>query len=150
MSHWITIQTQVKDLAALSAAAKELGLEIEIAKVKGERLIAKGYSPAGYSQNKMECDARIFVKQESPLCQHSRYDYFRYDIAVVRQAKDGTYSLITDWWDGKKAIVGENFAKLIQLYGVHKTTLEAKKRGWIVQRQGGKNGNINVVLTGVA
>ena len=67
-----------------------------------------------------------------------------YDVAVNRQA-DGTYGLTTDWYNNHvEAEVGAKYGKLIQLYGIHKATIEARKKGWTVQRK--QVGN-NIKLT---
>ena len=71
-----------------------------------------------------------------------------YDIAVNRQP-DGTYGLTTDWWAGHvEKEVGVNYGKLLQLYGVWKTALEATRKGYMVTRQPLKNGSIKVFLSG--
>lgn len=124
MSHFTTIKTQIKDIAALEAACKELKLSL-LQKAK-----ARGYAnetrPGDY-----------VIKLNGP-----------YDIAVNRQP-DGTYGLTTDWWQGQvEKEVGANFGKLLQLYGVHKATAEARKKGFSVMRQPQRNGNIKLVLLG--
>src|SRR5581483_2965777 len=44
--------------------------------------------------------------------------------------------------------LGKDFGRFIQLYGAHKATIEAQRRGWIVRRQevGGK---IQLSVTGM-
>ena len=97
----------------------------------GKRAPARGY---GANHQKGECVIRL----NGP-----------YDIAVNRQ-QDGTYGLTTDWWGGHvETEVGPSFGKLLQLYGVNKTALEASKKGYLVTRQTLKNGSIKVILQGV-
>ena len=73
-----------------------------------------------------------------------------YDIAVNRQA-NGTFQLTTDWYqEHVEQQVGKNFSRLLQLYGVHKTSLEARRKGYMVTRQSLKNGSIKVMITGGA
>lgn len=125
MSHFTTIKTQIKDIAALRAAVKELGLE----------LISHG-TARGYYENKLKGDYVIRLKGP-------------YDIAVNPQP-DHTFGLTTDWWEGHVAKeVGQDFGKLLQLYGVHKATLEAKKKGLSVLRKAQPNGSIKLVLLSV-
>ena len=69
----------------------------------------------------------------------------------MNQQPDGTFGLTTDWWNGHvEKEVGANFGKLLQLYGVHKATTEARKKGLSVLRQPQRNGNIKLVLLGGA
>jgi len=73
-----------------------------------------------------------------------------YDIAVNKQP-DGTFGLTTDWWlRHVEKEVGNNCGKLLQLYGVHKATAEARKKGFSVMRQPQRNGAIRLVLLGGA
>jgi hypothetical protein len=122
MSHFTTIKTQIKDVAALRAAITELGLEL-----------IQNSNARGYVSQTMKGD--YVVRLKGP-----------YDIAVNRQP-DGTFGLTTDWWDGHVAQeVGPNFGRLLQLYGVHKATLEARKKGMSVHRKPQPNGSIKLVL----
>ena len=125
MSHFTSIQTQIRDLEALQDACKELGVE----------LVHEGVA-RGYATNVRTGDAVIRLKGP-------------YDIALNKQS-DGNYSLTTDWWGGHvEKEVGPNFAKLIQLYGVHKATREAKKRGYFASRKTLPNGAIKLTIGGV-
>jgi hypothetical protein len=125
MSHFTTIQTQVRDLDALRHALDELGLTLH------EKTQARGY--AG---NQLKGD--YVIRLQGP-----------YDIAL-NQTPDGSYGLTTDWWDGHvEKEVGANFGRLLQLYGIHKTTIEARKRGHFVQRKAQRDGSIKLVIGGV-
>lgn len=122
MSHFTTIKTQIKDVAALRSAITELGLEL-----------LQSTTARGYVSQTTKGDYVIRLKGP-------------YDIAVNRQP-DGTFGLTTDWWDGHVAQeVGANFGRLLQLYGVHKATAEARKKGMSVQRKPQPNGSIKLVL----
>lgn len=124
MSHFTTIKTQIKDLAALRSACAELKLPLR------QNAEARGY--AGQTRH-----GDLVIQLEGP-----------YDIAVNRQP-DGTHGLTTDWFLGHvEKQVGPNFGKLLQLYGVHKATLEARKKGLSVLRQSQPNGNIKLILLG--
>lgn len=125
MSHFTTIQTQIKDIAALKAACKELGLSV----------IDNGEA-RGYGRRWSHGDHVIQLKGP-------------YDIAVNKQ-QDGTYGLTTDWWNGHvEKEVGANYGKLLQLYGVYKATAEARKKGFTVNRQILKDGAIKLCIGGV-
>lgn len=122
MSHFTTIQTELRDLEALRLACAELGIEVL------EHAQARGY---GGNQ----------LQAEHVLRLHGPYD-----IAVQLQP-EGTYRLSTDWWEGHvEREVGVNYGKLLQLYAVHKATLEARKRGVAVRRTRQKNGAIKLTL----
>jgi hypothetical protein len=124
MSHFATVTTQIKDIAALSAACAELGLPVEA------NTTARGYST-------QSVPGEHVIRLKGP-----------YDIAVNRQ-KDGSYGLTTDWWNGHvEKEVGSNYSRLLQLYAVHKATAEARKRGHSVQRKAAKNGTIKLVIGG--
>ena len=126
MSHFTTIKTQIKDIAALEAACKELSLPLL------QNAEARGY--AGQTRH-----GDFVIQLAGP-----------YDIAVNKQP-DGTFGLTTDWWQGHvEQQVGSNFGKLLQLYGVHKATAEARKKGFSVLRQPQRNGAIKLVLLGGA
>jgi hypothetical protein len=126
MSHFTTIKTQIKDINALRLACSELSLGLL------QNAIARGY---GNSSR----EGDYVIQVAGP-----------YDIAVEKQ-KDGTFGLTTDWWGGHvEAQVGKDFGKLLQLYGVHKASLEAKKKGYSVLRHARSDGSIKLVLLGVA
>ena len=122
MSHFTTIKTQIKDIAALRAATTELGLQ----------LLTKATARGFISQT---TKGEFVVRLAGP-----------YDIAVNQQP-DGTYGLTTDWWNGHvEKEVGKDFGRLLQLYGVHKASMEARKKGYSVLRHSQPNGSIKLVL----
>ena len=124
MSHFTTIQTQIRDLDALADACRELGVELTTGKARG------------FNGNTRTGEA--VIKLNGP-----------YDIAV-NKASDGSYGLTTDWWNGHvEKEVGKEFGKLLQLYGVYKASREARKRGYTVRRQSLKDGSIKLAIGGV-
>ena len=126
MSHFTTIKTQIKDVAALEAACRELKLPML------QNTEARGY--AGQTRR-----GDFVIKLAGP-----------YDIAANKQP-DGTFGLTTDWWQGHvEKEVGGNYGKLLQLYGVYKATAEAHKKGFSVLRQPQRSGSIKLVLLGGA
>jgi hypothetical protein len=125
MSHFTTIQTQVRDIAALRDACQELGLQV-----------VENADARGYAGNKLPGD--YVVRLKGP-----------YDVALKRQP-DGTFGLTTDWWAGYVAKeVGPDYGKLLQLYGVHKAMREARKKGLKVRRQAISDGRIKLTIGGV-
>ena len=126
MSHFTTIHTQIRDVTALQAAAVELGLEL-----------LENANARGYASNQLKGD--YVLRLNGP-----------YDVALTRNS-DGSYGLTTDWWDGHvEKEVGQNFGRLLQIYGVHKTMIEARKRGHLPQRRAQQDGSIKLMIGGVA
>jgi len=122
MSHFATIKTQIKDIDALRSAVQEMGL-----------FLLQKTTARGYYENNIKGDYVIRLKGP-------------YDIAVNKQ-KDNTFALTCDWWDGHvENEVGQNYGKLLQLYGVHKAIREAKRKGHLVQRRQQENGAIKLII----
>ena len=126
MSHFTTIQTQIRDVAALADACVELGVKLVA------NTICRGY--AGVTRK-----APHVIKLNGP-----------YDIAVdPSPEKDGSFGLTTDWWDGHVAKeVGVGYGRLLQSYGVHKTIREARSRGLRTTRRVEADGSILLTLEG--
>ena len=126
MSHFTTIQTQIRDLDALLCACVELGVRLQ------PDSICRGY--AGVTRK-----APYVIKLKGP-----------YDIAVdPAPEKDGSYGLTADMWDGHVAKeVGIGYGRLLQSYGVHKTIREAHSRGLRTTRKVEADGSILLTLEG--
>ena len=126
MSHFTTVQTQVRDLDALHDACVELGVKLV------PNTNCRGY--AGVVRQ-----APHVIKLKGP-----------YDIAVEPHPEnDGSYSLTTDLWDGHVAKeVGVGYGRLLQSYGVHKTIREARARGLRTTRRVEADGSILLTLEG--
>jgi Protein of unknown function (DUF1257) len=125
MSHFTEIKTQIKDIDALRQACQEMGLPL-----------LQDAESRGYYENKTKGDYVIQLKGP-------------YDIALNKQP-DGTFGLTADLWQGHvEKEVGQKYVKLLQLYGVHKATIEARKKGISVLRRQQNNGTIKLVLMGV-
>ena len=122
MSHFTHIQTQIRDIAALRAACAELGLEV-----------LENTDARGYGSNRIR--GALVIRLKGP-----------YDAALLKQ-KDGSFQLTADLWQGHvEKELGQDFGRLKQLYGVHKTTLEARKKGLSVRRRTMQNGTIRLAL----
>ena len=125
MSHFTTIATQVRDIEALRSACQELGLE----------LVQDGMA-RGYNRNAIP--GEYVIRCKGP-----------YDIAVNSQP-GGNFGMTADWWDGHvEKEVGTNYGRLLQLYGVHKATREAQRKGYAARRQTLPNGSIKLAILGV-
>ena len=125
MSHFTEIKTQIKDIEALRFACQELGLTL-----------LQNADARGYYENQIKGD--YVVQLKGP-----------YDIALNKQP-DGTFGLTADLWQGHvEREVGQKYGTLLLLYGVHKATMEARKKGLSVLRRHQPNGAIKLVLMGV-
>ena len=131
MSHWTTVKTKIKSLVHLGQAAKELGLVLH----QGAGVVA-----TGYNSNQRKCMAKIVGGATTKN--------WRYDIAIDKEA-DGTFSMTTDWYDGKKQIVGEDFKKLKQQYTLAASMDAIRKKGWTAQKRILKDGTIQLVASGM-
>ena len=125
MSHFTTIKTQIKDIDALRSALAEMSLPLF------------GNADArGYYENKTHGD--FVIRLKGP-----------YDIALNQQP-DGSFGLTADLYCGHvEQEVGQNYAKLLQLYGVHKAMREARKKGLSVMRRSQADGSIKLTVMGV-
>ena len=125
MSHFTTIQTQIRDISALRAACDELGVQV-LTKTNAR----------GYGSKRTKGD--LVIRLNGP-----------YDIAVNQQP-DGSFGLTTDWWGGHvEHEVGKGYGKLLQLYGVCKAQAEARRKGYTTRRQSLKDGSIKITIGGV-
>lgn len=125
MSHFTTIQTQIKDIGALRDACAELDLGLL------QDAEARGYGTQHHHGD-------FVIRLKGP-----------YDVALNRQS-DGNYRLSADWWEGHvEKEVGTNYGRLLQLYAAHKTTREAHKRGLNVQRNARADGSIKLTIGGL-
>lgn len=128
MSHITTMALVITDLAALKSAVQEMGAEF----TAGVRTF-RSY------QHGLECEAKITL----PGC--------NYEIGVQKQ-KEGGYKLAFDFYgqgQGLRNKFGEGCKKIAQMYAVHKATAEARRKGYTVRREVGKNGTIKLQVTGV-
>ncbi len=128
MSHFTTIQTQIRDLDALNDACVEMDLKLV------PNTTCRGYAGAVRWADHV-------IQLKGP-----------YDIAVEpAKENDGTYGLTTDWWDGHVAKeVGTGYGRLLQSYGIHKTMREARTRGLRVHRRQEQDGSVLLTLEGGA
>lgn len=151
MSHVVSIATELKDLAAVAAAVLELGGEL-FTGVKRGRWFGQwvndyGAVDAAYrlgirTEDYGKCDAVI------------RFKDCGYDVMLLKNPKTGGYRIYWDFYgEGHKLdahMGGRDARKLLQLYGVHKATLDAKKRGLTVVRSVKPNGVIKLSMFGRA
>jgi len=123
MSHFTTIKTQIRDIEALRQAVSELGYQL-----------IPNAEARGFVNDTIKGDYVIPLKGP-------------HDIALNRQA-DGTYLIVSDLWGGYvEEEVGNQYGKMLQLYGVHKAMREARRKGHTVQRQSQHDGSIKLTIS---
>jgi Protein of unknown function (DUF1257) len=99
--------------------------------------VARNLGVRGYCENKIKGD--FVIKPDGP-----------YDLAVNQQP-DGTFGLTADLWQGHVAKeVGKDYGKLLQFYGVHQATMEARKRNLSVFRRQKQDRSIKLILMGAS
>ena len=122
MSHFTRIDTRIRDIEALRSACEELGVPL-----------IDNAEARGYGSNRRQ--AAHVIQLKGP-----------YDVAV-NPAANGEYELVTDLWQGHvERELGPALGRLRQLYGVHKTTREAKRRGLRVRRKALADGRIRLTV----
>ncbi len=122
MSHFTTINTQIKDIEALRLACAEMGLQVEA-----------NAQARGYQNNRLAGD--FVIRLRGP-----------YDVALRRETNGG-YSIHADLWNGHvENELGQGFGTLKQLYGIHKATAEARRKGLNVRRRQLPNGTVRLTL----
>lgn len=128
MSHFVTIQTQIRDVAALEDACAELGVEL-----------LHDAEARGYANQTRHGDLVIRL--------HGPYDIAANREGIETNTESAPYKLTTDWWGGHvEKEVGPNYGRLLQLYGVHKTMREASRKRLRVTRRQETDGSIRLTL----
>ncbi len=122
----MAIKTSVRDVNALRKACEELGLALL------EKATARGFA-----SNTLKGDYVIRLKGP-------------YDIAVNMDQETGSYGLTTDWWGGHvEKEVGKDYSRLLQLYAVQKTQIEARKKGLSCRRLSLADGSVKIMIGGL-
>lgn len=148
MSHVVSIKTELRDLDAVEAACKELGLTLK----RGQKSI-KWYGRWVNDYDAADAAYKLGIKTED----YGKSDHAitvpgsGYEVGLLRNPATGGYKLYFDFYghNGQaiQKAIGQNGEKLVQLYATHKATSDLRKKGMIVQRQVGANGSIKLVVT---
>lgn len=149
MSHVVSIKTELRDLEAVKAACKELGLTFH----EGQKTI-RWYGRWMNDYDGEDAAFKLGIKPEQyGNCDHAiELPGCRYDIGLLRNPATGGYKLYFDYFgEGQKiqAALGDNGQKLLQYYAANKATAEARKKGYTVQRQTARNGTLKLTITGM-
>ncbi len=123
MSHFTTVNVEIRDIEALKSACKELGLEVE-----------KNVEARGFSGNRRK--GEYVIRLNGP-----------YDVAL-NSGGDGAFTVETDLWGGHvEKELGPGMGRLKQYYAVHKTTREARRKGYTVSRKNMPDRTIRLQVT---
>jgi len=149
VSHVVSIKTELRDLEAIRAAAQELGMTF----MANQRT----YNWWGTSVGDYPLPPG-FRADDLGKCEHAlKVPGTAWEIGIAQARNpDGTrkggFTLLFDFYGHQgrpllNALGGEDARKFVQMYGVHKTLIEAKRKGLLASRRVGKNGSIQVVLS---
>jgi hypothetical protein len=132
MSHQVTISLEIRDIEAVKAVCREKGWAF----LEGQRQYNDPFN------TNVPCDhaIRLVGNNYGSMWKDT-------ELGLIRNPNGG-YRLACDAMLLRKDRLGENGSHFMQLYGVHKATLEAKRLGYQVQRQTLKNGNIQLAVIG--
>ena len=145
MSHVATVEVHIKDLEALKAACKVLGLEF----VEGQttfrwygRHVGDYPLPEGFMQSDMgKCEHAIRLPNNTQA----------YEVGVVKR-RDGKpgYTLMYDFWAGGYGLeeaIGKQAYRLRQQYSAQVATKQARKQGYRVAQSVQQDGSLRLVCT---
>lgn len=135
MSHVVTGSLIIKDLDALEAACKVLGLEFRkdqktyrwFGKHVGDYPLPKGFR----AEDMGKCDHAISL----PGSQYRN----AYEVGVVKNKEGEGYRLILDFWRGGygmvEAVGGQNCEKLAKVYSVQVAKKKLKAKGYKITKE---------------
>lgn len=150
MSHFTTIDIQIRDIGALRKACVEMGVPLE------ENSVARGYQFV--SESAAQSHARMTgydITTDGNGNVQIRGNYVirlpgQFDIALQSDGHGG-FNVLADKSGRCRAeifrSVGADFGRLKQLYGVHKAISEASKAGLRAMRSIQSDGSIRLTLT---
>jgi hypothetical protein len=125
VSHIVSIKTAITDIDAFKAVCAELGFKF-----------SNTMTFRGWAGMEHPCDYCVKVPGE------------KWDIGLVKSKDGKSYEMRCDHFLFNNKNVGQNCQRVTQMYGVHKATLEAKKKGHMVVRTLQPNGVIRLSITG--
>jgi hypothetical protein len=148
MSHVVSIKTEFRDLNAVKAACNELGLVFK----EGQKTIrwfgrwVNDYDKADAAY-KLGIDTKLYG-----TCDHAiEVPGSSYDVGLLKNPETGGYKLYFDFFGTAgyriQQAIGTNGQKLLQYYAAHKAAIEAKLKGYLIQRIPAKDGHLKLQIT---
>ena len=150
MSHVVSIKTEVRDLEAVKKACAELGLTFK----QGQKTI-RWFGKWVNDYNAEDAAYKLGIKPEQyGTCDHAiEVPGSDYDVGLLRNPETGGYRLYFDFWGSNGAAIqtaiGKNGEKLLQYYAAQKVAMEAKMKGYFVQRKTMEDGKLQLTITNV-
>lgn len=120
MSHTVKIKTALRDAEAIRAACSELGLE---APREGTVSFHDRQSHSGWI---------VQLKD------------WRYPVVVNKETGDVSFDNYNGSWGDITRL-----NNLTQMYGIHKASMEARKKGYWVQRTPQQDGSVKLTIGGL-
>lgn len=150
MSHVVSVNVVITDLAALEAACKELSLQFMRDQKKhawwGQWANDYSASNAAYIQSGIK-------PEDYGKCEHAiKVPGSKYEIGVYKNPKGKGFILAYDNYSTGHVIsekLGVGLEKLKQLYAANVATMKAKANGWMVNRKWLPNGALKLELAGM-
>jgi len=122
MSHFSTVESQMKDLECILEAISDLGYTYTQAE--------EGVNVRGYNAQLEKADICIKVSG-------------KYDVGI--RINENGCELLADWWgvEATRGLTEEQFTnQLQQRYAYHKVLKEVKKKGYTLDMEETKNDNV--------
>jgi hypothetical protein len=152
MSHVTTIDLEVLDLSALTAACRRLGLEL----VRDQnhyrwygRSVGHAPLPQGFNAEDLgQCDHAIRVRDLKEGVNHS--DVYEIGVARRRDGRNGYVLLYDAWNDGcgmGRYVKDAQCSALKQAYALVVASRQAQRQGFQVQELARQDGSIQLQLS---
>ena len=142
MSHISSVKVEVKDLESLRRACARLGLEFVDNQTSYKwygRWVGNVPVPEGFSKDEMgRCQHAIRVAGNERA----------YEVGVVQSRTGAGYELHFDPYHGGYGLmplIGENAAKLRQMYATEVAKKQMRREGYQVSEKQGQDGKIRLV-----
>jgi hypothetical protein len=150
MSHVVSIKTELRDIEAVKKACAELGL---VFKENQKTIRWFGQWVNDYSAE--DAAYKLGIKTEQyGTCDHAiEVPGSDYDVGLLQNPDTGGYRLYFDFFGQHghriQEAIGQNGQKLLQYYAAHKVAMEAKMKGYFVQRNTTGDGALKLTITNV-
>ena len=149
MSHVCEIDVIVRDIDALKAACRVLGLEFreDQKNYKWFGRFVDAYNPSDTSYNYQ------VSREDYGHCEHAIGIAGRkkaYEVGVMKRKDGKGFALHYDPYDGGyglEQVIGKNASKLRQAYAVEVAKKQARKQGFRVQEKVTQDGKVRLLCT---
>jgi hypothetical protein len=149
MSHVATVQMEIKDLDALDAACKKLGLEFR----RGQKTF-KWYGTWVNDYAAQDAAYKHGIKPEDyGKCEHAigvAGNSKAYEAGLVPNKEGDGYKLIYDFWAGGHGLIakiGDSAEKLLQEYAKQVTLGQATSMGYLYEETTNSAGEVVITLS---